>query len=99
MKEVVRRGPVAWEPWAAVGCFVAAVVAIVIGVVLTTRWLLDDQIHPLLHDIGLVLMIIGIPLVILGGHFMDLSEKKAERLRSEERRVGKECRSRWSPYH
>ena len=23
----------------------------------------------------------------------------AERKRSEERRVGKECRSRWSPYH
>src|SRR5690349_23024144 len=23
----------------------------------------------------------------------------AESLRSEERRVGKECRSRWSPYH
>ena len=23
----------------------------------------------------------------------------AENLRSEERRVGKECRSRWSPYH
>ncbi len=22
-----------------------------------------------------------------------------KRLRSEERRVGKECRSRWSPYH
>ena len=22
-----------------------------------------------------------------------------ERSRSEERRVGKECRSRWSPYH
>ena len=27
----------------------------------------------------------------------DESEKK--QLRSEERRVGKECRSRWSPYH
>ena len=26
-------------------------------------------------------------------------EKKAARSRSEERRVGKECRSRWSPYH
>ena len=26
-----------------------------------------------------------------------LSDKK--RFRSEERRVGKECRSRWSPYH
>ena len=24
---------------------------------------------------------------------------KAYLLRSEERRVGKECRSRWSPYH
>jgi len=27
------------------------------------------------------------------------SQALAERLRSEERRVGKECRSRWSPYH
>ena len=26
-------------------------------------------------------------------------EKVKERIRSEERRVGKECRSRWSPYH
>ena len=25
--------------------------------------------------------------------------KERVRLRSEERRVGKECRSRWSPYH
>ena len=25
--------------------------------------------------------------------------KAFQRLRSEERRVGKECRSRWSPYH
>ena len=26
-------------------------------------------------------------------------EDGVEKLRSEERRVGKECRSRWSPYH
>ena len=26
-------------------------------------------------------------------------EKKDNESRSEERRVGKECRSRWSPYH
>src|SRR5216684_2472062 len=26
-------------------------------------------------------------------------EKRVGELRSEERRVGKECRSRWSPYH
>ena len=25
--------------------------------------------------------------------------ESARKLRSEERRVGKECRSRWSPYH
>src|ERR1051325_1326219 len=28
-----------------------------------------------------------------------LIELKTKMLRSEERRVGKECRSRWSPYH
>src|SRR2546426_11174549 len=26
-------------------------------------------------------------------------QERADRDRSEERRVGKECRSRWSPYH
>ena len=31
---------------------------------------------------------------------MTEEEKKIiEKARSEERRVGKECRSRWSPYH
>ena len=32
----------------------------------------------------------------LQGHF---AEHKKDHHRSEERRVGKECRSRWSPYH
>ena len=27
------------------------------------------------------------------------ADKIAKSMRSEERRVGKECRSRWSPYH
>ena len=30
---------------------------------------------------------------------IDLSRYFVEKGRSEERRVGKECRSRWSPYH
>ena len=32
---------------------------------------------------------------------MELKQAEAaiEAVRSEERRVGKECRSRWSPYH
>src|SRR5256885_8674458 len=29
----------------------------------------------------------------------DVVDAALRRLRSEERRVGKECRSRWSPYH
>ena len=29
----------------------------------------------------------------------ELIEKIQQAVRSEERRVGKECRSRWSPYH
>ena len=33
---------------------------------------------------------------LLGGIFAAVACKIA---RSEERRVGKECRSRWSPYH
>ena len=34
--------------------------------------------------------------VIVSG--MEVDTKKLDK-RSEERRVGKECRSRWSPYH
>ena len=30
---------------------------------------------------------------------LDVAPGTAKALRSEERRVGKECRSRWSPYH
>ena len=35
---------------------------------------------------------------VLAGDF-SLTPAKVEITRSEERRVGKECRSRWSPYH
>src|SRR3712207_9341397 len=48
------------------------------------------------------------PLIVMGAIFVPLGlwvfhigESYAKRTgkRSEERRVGKECRSRWSPYH
>ena len=32
-------------------------------------------------------------------HLGHIGVKRMKKLRSEERRVGKECRSRWSPYH
>ena|SRR5258705_11371436 len=34
-----------------------------------------------------------------GGNWLDSEELFELDVRSEERRVGKECRSRWSPYH
>ena len=44
-----------------------------------------------------------IELATLLGSSEEMVQAKLERyeqlLRSEERRVGKECRSRWSPYH
>ena len=33
------------------------------------------------------------------GQVADTTHRLREEIRSEERRVGKECRSRWSPYH
>ena len=40
------------------------------------------------------------PVLICSGRCCDCYERlNIAELRSEERRVGKECRSRWSPYH
>ena len=36
---------------------------------------------------------------ILAGIYIAFGANVATAVRSEERRVGKECRSRWSPYH
>ena len=51
-----------------------------------------------LHDIGVVGMaVMGSNLALnMADHGYDVS---VYNYRSEERRVGKECRSRWSPYH
>ena len=37
--------------------------------------------------------------IVLNQQSLDKFESKVKPGRSEERRVGKECRSRWSPYH
>ena len=76
MSERIEREVVAWELAAALTCFMSAVISLVIGFVLTTSWLLNAQLHPLLYGLGLGLLIAGIPIVILGGHFMDLRERK-----------------------
>ena len=73
------RGAVEWEPLAAAACFILAAISLAIGFVLTTRLLLDAQLHPLLHDVGLILLIAGLPILIVGGHFMDLRDKKVRK--------------------
>ena len=40
----------------------------------------------------------GIARIVTAAYIMKF-DPDMEEMRSEERRVGKECRSRWSPYH
>ena len=58
----------------------------------------------MLSAIATVLMLFEIPLPFAPSFYeIDFSEVPiligSFAMRSEERRVGKECRSRWSPYH
>lgn len=78
----MNRG-VAWEPVAAATCFVGSVLSLALGFVFTTGWLLNADLHPLLHGVGILLLILGIPILILGGHFMDLRDRKVQRSSSE----------------
>ena len=44
--------------------------------------------------------VVNVDKLTYAGNLESLAEALADpRHRSEERRVGKECRSRWSPYH
>ena len=49
----------------------------------------DDRFRPYIRD----------ALTEVVGEGLRAYEAVINNLRSEERRVGKECRSRWSPYH
>ena len=53
-------------------------------------------------DVFIMLLIIAVAFTIgriTKKSVVSDSEASKEAPRSEERRVGKECRSRWSPYH
>src|SRR6516164_10173133 len=63
-----------------------------------TRWNCDwssDGALPILKDVGQL----DLPVVLHAGRVVAEGEVVLVAERSEERRVGKECRSRWSPYH
>ena len=73
-----ERGHSSWEAPAAFACFVTAVVVGIAGAVLTTSWILNAQAHSTLYTVGLALLILALPIVILGGHFLDLMDRKRE---------------------
>jgi uncharacterized membrane protein YidH (DUF202 family) len=82
MSERLQHHPAAWESLAAGACFAVAVISLALGFVFTTHWLLDDRLHPFLHTLGLVLLIIGLPVMMLGAHCLDLQEKKLNESKS-----------------
>ena len=47
----------------------------------------------------LLQVIVSSHLILVADKVPELNYQPSCRARSEERRVGKECRSRWSPYH
>src|SRR3712207_1121154 len=59
-----------------------------------TRAFVNDQVVSVQ-----VLKAVGATLVEIHGQHADRALVDPDAHRSEERRVGKECRSRWSPYH
>ena len=52
-----------------------------------------------IHNAGVPLVCCGEKMKELLPNTVEASGEKHLPVRSEERRVGKECRSRWSPYH
>ena len=64
-----------------------------------SNWFNDDYIQ--IVKPFLEMAVIGVP--VSAGHdlktYYKITEITGLTSRSEERRVGKECRSRWSPYH
>ena len=63
-----------WQAIAGFACVIGAVLAVLFGSLLTTAWVLNAEIHPVLHALGLTLLIVAIPILILGGHCFDLLE-------------------------
>ena len=60
-----------------------------------------DYIRAILDGIAIAAIFNGAvaALALINPRYFFDSYPKAIHRRSEERRVGKECRSRWSPYH
>ena len=50
-------------------------------------------------SLGAIALVSAAILYVASKKFAVYEDPRIAQVRSEERRVGKECRSRWSPYH
>src|SRR2546425_12130565 len=66
-----------------------------------TRLLVEDKVQVVFGGLGSAFGMAALPQIREHGvpYIPTPSTPLFTRTRSEERRVGKECRSRWSPYH
>ena len=88
--------------WTIVGMFLVTWIPRALPVLaLASRKLPDSVIHWLSYVPASVLAALVAPEIFLqdGRFYFSLHNIFLLAERSEERRVGKECRSRWSPYH
>ena len=73
-KERRERSAFFWDV-TAFCCFGSAFIAGVSGSLLTTTWILNEQLHPWLRGLGLILLIVAIPIFLLGGHCLDVGDR------------------------
>lgn len=71
-----KAPPFSWYAAAAFVCFTVSVLAAIGGGLLTSGWLLNAQLHPWLYDLGLTMLILSLPILILGGHCLDLLDRR-----------------------
>ena len=86
-KELTPRSAFFWD-LTAVSCFGVSFIGGVAGSLLTTTWVLNGQLHPWLRGLGLILLIAAIPILILGGHFLDLAERRRKKSAPRDLRRG-----------
>jgi len=76
LKTKLERRHFHWEATAAAACFIGCLASGFIGTLLTTGRIIDAHLHPSLRNFGLILLILVFPLLILGGHCLDLLDRK-----------------------
>ena len=71
-----KAPPFSWYGTAALVSFAVSVLSAISGSLLTSGWLLNAQLHPWLYDLGLTMLTLSLPILILGGHCLDLLDRR-----------------------